>query len=136
MLLLRSVKIILMGFAVLHSIIIPGQYSAKAADEAESALAYDELITNSEVARRSASRNEGEDISALLDRIDALEQQLKYMQKEIRVMDKQLGASRTLANMINEGRSLASDAWNIAVEARAIAVRAEKKADQAGRSAE
>ncbi|MFO7606777.1 MAG: hypothetical protein R6W72_10810 [Desulfurivibrionaceae bacterium] len=136
MLLLRPVKIILMGFAVILSIVIPGQYSAKAAGEAESALAYDELITNSAVARQSASRNEREDISALLDRIDALEQQVKYMQKEIRVMDKQLGASRTLANMINEGRSLASDAWNIAVEARAIAVRAEKKADQAGGSAE
>lgn len=119
---------------VLLSLVMPGQFSALAAGEAESALAYDELITNSAVARQAADQPERQDVSVLLDRIDALEYQLKYMQKEIRIMEKQLGASRTLANMINEGRSLASDAWNIAVEARSIAVRAEKKADQAGTS--
>jgi hypothetical protein len=128
-------KKMLAGLAVLFFIIVPGHHNTMAADGAEPVPSYDAEVKDPKGIGQPAYVSKREDLSELLIRIEELEHQVKYMKKEIRIMDKQLGASRTLANMINEGKSLASDAWDIAVEARAIAVRAEQKAEQAKKDA-
>ncbi|MDF1579092.1 MAG: hypothetical protein P1P81_11690 [Desulfobulbales bacterium] len=135
MLLRKSLKKKLIEATVLFFIVLTGQHYAAAADEAEPSFPQDELIVDSPDGSRSAEPSKRDEVSDLLSRIEALEQQIKYMQRDMRVLDRQVGTSRTLVNMVNEGKSLASDAWDIAVEARTIAIRAEQKAEQARREA-
>jgi hypothetical protein len=63
----------------------------------------------------------------LLMRIESLERQIKSIN---RTLDRNMMSATTL----RQTRELANDAWTLAVEARAIAVRAEDKADQAQKS--
>ena len=62
-------------------------------------------------------------IQNILMRIETLERQVNNLAE---VMSKSL----TVRNTANDAKMLATESWDLAVEARAIAVRAEEKADQ------
>lgn len=64
------------------------------------------------------------------DHSSDIENRLKLMERQINMLSSELGRSRTVYNILIEAKQLASDAWDIAVEARTIALRAEEKADR------
>ena len=81
-------------------------------------------VTNSSTIKQSTGDPQKKELFNLSMRIQSLERQIKYMSK---MLDRNMMSGVKL----NETMELASDAWDLAVEARAIAVRAEGKADQA-----
>lgn len=81
---------------------------------------------NSLNSRRSSITAQDVDITDLVIRIEKLERQIRYVIKQV-------GENLTVGIIAREAQELSSDAWTLAVEARAIAVRAEDKIDRASK---
>ena len=81
-------------------------------------------LTDSATVEQSAVDPQNQEMHNLLTRI-------KYLERQIGYIEKRLDRNMMSATILRKTKELASDAWDLAVEARAIAVRAEGKADQA-----
>jgi hypothetical protein len=121
--LLSVKKLSLVLVCILFSCGIGGK-DAVAAAEAVSPLQADISRTDESTMRQSPGNSRNMDPSGMAQRIADLEQQVRYLTI-------QLSRNLTVGNTAREAKELASDAWTLAVEARAIAVRAEQKAEKA-----
>ena len=82
---------------------------------------------NTSTIKQSTGDPQNEEMFNLLMRIESLERQVAYMSKR-------LDRNMMSGVMLRDTKELANDAWTLAVEARAIAVRAEDKANLAQKS--
>ena len=98
-----------------------------AAEEVVRVSPTNAATTNPLTMRQATGDSQNVEMVNMSIRIEALERELKYLHRQI-------GKYLTVGHVAREAKELASDAWTLAVEARAIAVRAEEKADQVKRS--
>lgn len=96
-----------------------------AGEESAAVVANNGVSGTNEAPRPNAiDKAQDQKIFDMLLRIETLEQRLTYIQRQIEL-------TLAVKNIAQDAKELSGDAWSLAVEARAVAMRAEEKADRA-----
>ncbi|MCK4838669.1 MAG: hypothetical protein KAS94_07670 [Desulfobulbaceae bacterium] len=119
-----TLKRLWVGLAVIVISSVFGVQNTFATENVGLAQASKSSVTNPSTIKQSTGDSRNEELFNLKMRIESLERQIAYM-------GKRLDRNMMSGVMLRDTKELANDAWTLAVEARAIAVRAESKADQA-----
>lgn len=119
-----ALKRLWVGLAIIGFSHAFGMQNSWAAEDPGLEQASKYSVTNSATLTQATSDLQNQEIRDLLTRIKYLERQMGYLEQRV---DRNMMSGTTL----KKTKELASDAWTLAVEARAIAVRAEGKADLA-----